>query len=199
MRSVEKDSSRGTIKLKVVTSNPGKAKEFIELGKYYSIKIEIISLPKLEIQSNSLEEIATFSAIDVATRLGTDIVVEDAGLFIEALNGFPGPYSSYVYRTLGVKGVLKLMEGINNRYAYFKSVITYFNPKDQILKVFVGIVKGRISLEARGTEGFGFDPIFIPEGYDRTFAELGVNIKNKISHRSQAFRKLINWLRSVRQ
>ncbi len=198
MRNVEKDSSCGVIKLKVVTSNPGKAKEFIELGKHYSVKIEIIDLPKLEIQSNSLEEIATFSAIDAATRLGTDVVVEDAGLFIEALNGFPGPYSSYVYKTLGVKGVLKLMEGINNRCAYFKSVITYFNPKDHVLKVFVGVVKGRISLEARGTEGFGFDPIFIPEGYDKTFAELGVKVKNMISHRSQAFKKLINWLRSVR-
>ncbi len=190
------EGNRCLPKVRLVTGNPGKAKEFRELGKIYGVEVVIIDLPKVEIQNDSLETISVVSAIDLGSRLGNAICVEDAGLFIESLKGFPGPYSSYVYKTIGVQGIIKMMEGIKNRRAYFKSVITYYNPRTQILRTFTGVVRGFIANEARGSEGFGFDPIFIPKGYEKTFAELGINVKNKISHRSKAFKELVNWLRS---
>ena len=111
------------------------------------------------------------------------------------MNGFPGPYSSYVYKTLGLNGILKLLDGIENRRAYFRAVAVLEHP---VLgeQVFEGIVYGRIAHYPRGTGGFGFDPIFVPEGEEKTFAELPVSDKNKYSHRARAFRKLFEWIGS---
>ena len=121
-------------------------------------------------------------------------MVEDAGLFIEALKGFPGPYSSYVYKTLGVQGILKLMEGVKRREAYFLSAIAYAEPGLEP-KVFLGKVEGFIVPEARGSKGFGFDPIFQPKGSEKTFAEMGVEEKNRFSHRAKALSALAEWLK----
>ncbi len=187
---------RSKLVVNVLTTNEGKAKEFRLLGNELGVEVRIIRYPKLEVQGNDLESIALTSAIIASQQLGMPLVVEDAGLFIRALNWFPGPYSSYVFKTIGIKGILKLMSGINDRYAYFKSVITYVNPKLGIAKVFKGITEGSISNEPRGTSGFGFDPIFIPKGMSLTYAEMGIELKNRYSHRSKAFRELIKWLRS---
>ncbi|MCD6084343.1 MAG: XTP/dITP diphosphatase [Desulfurococcales archaeon] len=184
------------IKVRVVTENEGKAKEFIELGRAFGVSVEIIRAPKIEIQSEDLREIAMYSAVSALTYVKDCVVVEDAGLFIDALNGFPGPYSSYVYRKLGVEGILKIMDGVSNRKACFKSVIAYAAPAGSV-KIFEGVVYGRIALNVRGQEGFGFDPIFIPEGESRTFAEMSVWEKNKYSHRARAFKKLAEWLRTA--
>jgi len=186
----------GAIRINVITANEGKAREFIELGKVYGIEVNIVRIPKVEIQSENLEEIAMYSAINAVIHVRDYVVVEDAGLFIEALNGFPGPYSSYVFKKLGVEGVLKLMDGVSDRRAYFKSIIAFASPTG-LVKVFEGVVHGEIALSARGTGGFGFDPIFIPKGERRTFAEMSVSEKNKYSHRAKAFRELANWLRSA--
>jgi XTP/dITP diphosphohydrolase len=123
-----------------------------------------------------------------------DVVAEDAGLFVDALQGFPGPYSSDVYKRLGVKGVLKLMEGVRNRKASFRSAVAFCRPAGRP-KCFLGTVVGTIGLRPRGSGGFGFDPIFIPaEGDGRTFAQMTVDEKNRMSHRARSFRKFSRWL-----
>jgi len=181
-------------RINIVTTNEGKAREFTELGKTFNVDVNIVRLPKIEIQSNTLESVALTSAVIASLQLSMDVVVEDAGLFIRALNWFPGVYSSFVYKTIGVKGILKLMKGIKDRYAYFKSVIAFADIRRGIIKLFTGVTEGSISYEARGSQGFGFDPIFIPRGSGKTYAEMTVNEKNAWSHRSKAFKELVRWL-----
>jgi|BEDMetMinimDraft_2_1075160.scaffolds.fasta_scaffold00028_7 XTP/dITP diphosphohydrolase len=181
---------RGEIVL--VTGSEGKAKEFVDLASDYGIPIRWVKYAKPEIQGERLEDIARFSAISMFQIIGSPLIVEDAGLFIEALNGFPGPYTSFVNRTIGIQGVLRLMSGIENRKAYFKSVICYVD--EDSTHIFVGTVDGSISLEPKGENGFGFDPIFVPEKDKRTFAQMEPQLKNRISHRSRAFSKLASFL-----
>ena len=123
--------------------------------------------------------------------------MEDAGLFVEALNGFPGPYSKYVYTTVGIKGILNLMKNVTNRSAYFMSAVSFGNPNEEPF-CFVGKADGKLSLDERGTSGFGYDPIFIPsEGDGRTFAEMTTDEKNGYSHRAKALRKFAKWYSQV--
>ena len=145
---------------------------------------------KLEVQSDKLEEVVLFAARS-AELPGS--IVEDSGLFISALNGFPGPYSSYVYSTIGSAGLLRLMDGIEDRGAYFESAIAYMDARGNI-RVFTGRVYGVIAEEPAGSGGFGFDPIFIPAGYSKTFAEMELEEKSWISHRGTAISRLLRWL-----
>jgi XTP/dITP diphosphohydrolase len=125
------------------------------------------------------------------------VVAEDAGFFVEALNGFPGPYSEYTYRKIGVDGILKLLQATDQRNASFTSAVAYYD-KWKRSACFEGIVEGRISLLPKGVLGFGFDPIFIPSnGGDRTFAEMETSEKNKFSHRAQAFSKFFKWIKTT--
>jgi XTP/dITP diphosphohydrolase len=181
------------LKIILITGNMGKLKEFNELGRKYGIEFTGIPGPKIEIQSEDLREVAAYSAAVALTVLRKPLMVEDAGLFIKSLDGFPGPYSSYIFKKIGYEGILKLMKGVKDRRAFFKSVIAFADPQIGI-KIFEGFVHGTIAERARGTLGFGFDPIFIPEGYSRTFAEMQVHEKNEISHRGKAFKNFANWL-----
>ncbi len=182
-----------------VTGNEAKFHEASLVLKEFGIELMIDrGHRKVEIQSDKLEDIVSNALQGICSDNPSDyFVVEDDGLFINKLNGFPpGPYSSYVYKTIGLAGILKLMSGVDDRTAYFKSVVGLCGPRVGI-KLFSGVVYGRIAMEPRGTEGgFGFDPIFVPDGYDKTFAELGIDIKNKLSHRARAFRALGNWILS---
>ncbi len=181
-----------------VTNNVNKFKEASRILDKYGISIAMLKIKAIEIQDDNLENIAAQSAIDAVARCNLPILVEDAGLFIEALNGFPGPYSSYVYRTLGPEGILKLLEGEKRRDAFFRSVIAFHSPERDKPKCFHGEVKGKISKKKRGTSGFGFDPIFIPlGGRGKTFAEMTIDEKNRFSHRAQALRKFAEWYRSM--
>jgi len=175
------------------TSNEAKFREISEIASTYGLKVKLARLRTVEIQHESLVEIARYSLRQALRRVRAPVFVEDAGLFIEALNGFPGPYSSHAYKTLGVRGILKLLEGVEDRRAYFLSAIAFGGPGFRV-KVFTGKISGVIALEARGESGFGFDPIFKPEGCSQTFAEMGVEGKNKYSHRAKAFRSLAEWL-----
>lgn len=174
------------------TQNMHKVEELRAVLGLCGYSVEPVDIPKVEIQSSSLETIAAYAAIIAYNHLGKPVVVEDAGLFIDALKGFPGPYSSYVHKTIGVQGILRLLEGVSERTAYFKSVIAYAGPWG--VKLFTGIVRGRIAEEARGNQGFGFDPIFVPEGSSKTFAEMSIEEKNLYSHRARAASKLCEWL-----
>jgi len=181
------------------TGNIHKFNEARRVLAEFRISTAMLNLETIEIQDDSLENIARASAVDAAKKSSLPVFVEDAGLFINALNGFPGPYSAYVYRTIGTKGILKLMENEKKREAYFLSVVAFFNNQKQAVPTcFQGRVEGRITHKERGRQGFGFDPIFEPLGGDgKTFAEMTTQEKNKHSHRAQALRKFAKWFFSV--
>jgi XTP/dITP diphosphohydrolase len=158
----------------------------------------MLATKKIEIQSDRLQEIAPYAAQEASNRLGVSVVAEDAGLFIDSLHGFPGPYSSYVYSRLGTKGILTLMENVSRRNAKFRSAAAFCAPNDKP-RCFTGTVVGTIGQRPRGVGGFGFDPIFIPtRGDGRTFAQMTIEEKNRISHRAASFRKLSRWLSTLR-
>jgi XTP/dITP diphosphohydrolase len=180
------------------TRNEGKFKEAKLVFESLDLELTMLNADKVEIQSDSLEDIASYAARELAERLGLEVIVEDAGLFIRGLNGFPGPYSAYTYKTIGLSGVLKLMESLSDRYAYFLSVVAYAKPRKPV-RVFHGRVEGLITYTPKGLKGFGFDPIFQPlEGDGRTFAEMTSEEKNALSHRARAFRKLALWIKENR-
>ena len=172
-----------------VTSNVHKFQEARQVLSEYRLATAKLKVEAVEIQDDSLENIAKFSALDAVKNCGLPVFVEDAGLFVDSLKGFPGPYSKYVYNTVGLKGILKLMKDVTNRGAHFKSVVAFATPEDEPI-CFVGKVEGKISLQEQGTLGFGYDPIFEPDESDgRTFAEMTTEEKNVLSHRGKALRK----------
>ena len=122
--------------------------------------------------------------------MGRQVIVEDDGLFIDSLDGFPGPYSSFVFRTIGNDGILKLLTGSTNRSAYFCSLIAFYN--GITLSISEGRVDGRISERVTDGGGWGYDPIFVPDGTDLTFAELKKS-KNEYSHRRRALENFAKW------
>jgi XTP/dITP diphosphohydrolase len=179
-----------------VTSNVHKFNEARRVLAEYKVATALLKVKKVEVQDDNVENIAKASALDAVKKCKLPIIVEDAALFVEALNGFPGPYSSYVYRTIGTKGSLKLMENVEKRDAYFQSVVAFCSP-EELPKCFHGKVEGRISLEERGSSGFGFDPIFEPSASsNKTFDEMVMTEKNNYSHRAQALRKFVRWYMS---
>ncbi|MCK4483147.1 non-canonical purine NTP pyrophosphatase, partial [Candidatus Bathyarchaeota archaeon] len=118
------------LKGRVIFFATGNIHKFDEARKVlaeYKIAVGMLRVKALEIQSDSLEEIAKRSVLDASKRCNLPLIVEDAGLFIDVLNGFPGPYAAYAYRTIGNKGLLKLMENVENRKARFHSVIAYYS------------------------------------------------------------------------
>ena len=150
------------MEINLVTSNLGKVKEFKAiLGN--SIKINHIEMEYRELRSDNPEEIARDAAKMLADKLQKPIVVEDSGLFIKALNDFPGTCSSYIHKRIGLKGILKLMENIDDRTCYYKSAVGYCEPGKEPVS-FLGEEKGTVAEEVKGNYGFGHDPIFIPEG-----------------------------------
>jgi len=181
------------MKIMFVTNNMNKVIEANEIVKSFGIELIPIDVKKIEIQSDSLREIAIYAAKHAYEVIRKPVVVEDSGLFIDALNGFPGPYSSYVYRTIGLKGILKLMEGVRNRDARFIAIVA-LAISDSEIYVFEGITEGYIANEIRGNKGFGYDPIFIPFNHFKTFAEMDRSEKNMYSHRGKAFRALGEWV-----
>ncbi len=186
-----------SISLYFVTNNKHKYEEASRVLSKYGIKLELLpSVKKIEIQDDDLSKIVLYAAKTAYAYVRKPLVVEDAGLFIKALKGFPGPYSSYVYKTIGIKGVLKLLENTPDRQAYFKSVVACVCPP--YIEVFEGVVEGWIAREPRGSKGFGFDPIFVPQGSDKTFAEMDMDEKNKYSHRGKAFESLAEFLKKLK-
>ncbi len=178
------------MKILFITSNRGKFEEARSIGKRFGFDIGWLKKEYEEVQGNNLEEIARKSAELLASQIGDPFFIEDSGLFVEALNGFPGPYSSYVFKTIGNDGILKLMEGLENRNAKFVAVIAYFD--GETVRTFRGEVSGKIAREKRGEKGFGYDPIFEYDG--RTFAEMGEE-KNEVSHRRRAMENFFSSIR----
>lgn len=165
----------------------------------YGLAAGMLRVKALEIQSDNLTEIATSSAVEARKRCHLPLIVEDAGLFVDALKGFPGPYAAYVYKTVENSGLLKLMENVQNRKATFRSAIAYCDNDSGKTVCFEGETAGEITAKERMTSfesAFGFDPIFQPTGNKRTFAEMTLTEKNGISHRAQAIRKFAKWYKT---
>lgn len=176
------------------TNNLNKFKEACIIMREFNLAMGMLRIKALEIQSEDLEEIAKSSVLNTFEKCCIPIIVEDAGLFIEALNGFPGPYASYVYKTIGNEGLLKLMKNVKLRKAKFRSVVAYFSAELATPICFRGEVAGEITEEVRaGSPGFGFDPIFKPERSNKTFAEMDIREKNIYSHRAKALREFAKW------
>lgn len=170
-----------------VTSNNGK---FAEAREIFG-DLEMRNIGYTEIQADTLEEVATYGIKEVADRQKGPVMIEDAGLFIRALKGFPGVYSAYVQKTLGNTGILRLMQGLDDRDAFFKSVVAYVEPGVEPV-MFSGEVHGKIGFEQRGEKGFGYDPIFYIG--EESLGEMETEEKNRISHRGVSMNALKQWL-----
>ena len=182
------------------TNNPHKAREVEQiLGENFSVKTlrDIGCLEEIEETEPTLEGNALLKARYVKEKYGYDCFSEDTGLEVESLGGAPGVHTA---RYAGeernpdanIALLLKNLEKKTNRRARFRTVIALiFNGEETLLE---GVCEGRIATGRSGTGGFGYDPVFIPEGYGRTFAELGEDVKNQISHRARATLLLKNAL-----
>jgi len=179
------------MKIKFATSNPYKVREGNLVGRKFGMEFVQIKQSYPEIRDEDVSRVAEEGARFVFDRVKEPVIVEDTGLFIEPLNGFPGSFSAFVFQKIGNDGILKLLRGERNRKAKFISAIGYCDENG--VKIFKGIVGGSIANEKKGGEGFGYDPIFIPINYKRTFAE-DPDLKARISHRKRAFQKLCEWL-----
>jgi XTP/dITP diphosphohydrolase len=178
------------------TGNVNKFNEARSILSPYGIAVGMLRVKGDEIQNDSLKEIAKTSAINAYRRSRLPIFVEDAGLFIDALSGFPGPYAAYAYKTIHNSGILRLMENVKNRRARFQSVIAYCDETLCQPEWFDGEAIGEITLTERKPQGksaFGFDPIFQPIGSSKSFAEMTIEEKNGFSHRAMAIRKFAEW------
>ncbi len=175
------------MQINLVTSNPGKVREIkVILGN--KVKVNHINKEYTELRSDAPEEIAKEAAKRLAEELQKAVVVEDSGLFIKALNNFPGTCSSYIHKRIGLKGILKLMENIEDRICYYKSAVGYCEPGKEPVS-FLGQEKGKVAEKIRGNYGFGHDPIFVPKGYKITYGEMK-NCENIKKFRRIAVEKL---------
>lgn len=154
-------------KITYVTGNWAKLESAKQALDSIGYSIDNIKMETPEIQADDVVEVAKYSAKWACEKLNKPVLKNDSGLFIESLKGFPGVYTHYADDTIGEDGILKLMEGIENREAYFKEALAYCEPGNEPI-VFVGITKGRIAKEKSGTYGWSWDFIFIPEGEDKT-------------------------------
>jgi XTP/dITP diphosphohydrolase len=192
-------SKKAKNKTKIVFFATGNIHKFFEAREAlsrFNIVVCMLKVKENEIQSNSLAEIAKHSATEAFKKYNIPILVEDSGLFIETLNGFPGPYASYIYKTLGNNGIIKIMKNIKNRTAVFRSSIAFCYNKKHEPELFEGKIFGKIVLEiihSNTSTGFGFDPIFQPKGSSKVFSLMSISEKNFFSHRAMAFREFAKW------
>ena len=187
-------------KLVFATNNAHKLEE---IRAILGDKMEILSLADINCHAdipetaNTLEGNAHLKSEYVYNHYGLDCFADDTGLEVEALDGAPSVYSARYAgdghdSQANMQKLLKEMEEKNNRKAQFRTVISLIEKGEE--KLFEGIVRGKITQEKRGNSGFGYDPVFQPEGFDVTFAEMGSDVKNKISHRARAVKALCDYL-----
>ncbi len=192
------------MKIVFATNNKHKLDEVRKITA--ALPIEIVSLAEIQCHddipetADTLEGNALQKAHYIKERFGLDCFADDTGLEVEALDNAPGVYSARYAGAAhdseaNMKKLLSEMEGKSNRKARFRTVIALLLGGREYL--FDGIVEGSLTTEKRGASGFGYDPIFVPEGYTQTFAELGNDVKNRISHRAKAVEKLERFLNQI--
>jgi XTP/dITP diphosphohydrolase len=185
------------------TNNTHKLKE---IRKIVPQGFEILGLKDIGCKEDipetaaTLEGNADIKSSFVYERFGRNCFADDTGLEVVALDGKPGVYSARYAGEDGnaEKNIIKLLRemlGIEDRRARFRTVISLIIDGD--IRHFQGIVEGKILYDRRGAEGFGYDPVFLPDGYDQSFAEMDLELKNSISHRGRAVRKLIEYLQGI--
>lgn len=186
-----------SLQIVLATRNPNKIVEIKEIiGDLAKIKAinDIVDIDIPEFGRTLLEN--SFAKAVLTYRLcGKPTLADDSGLFVDSLNGEPGIYSSRYGKNDGerIARLLKNLGEVKNRRAAFRVVFVYYYAEGKY-ETFKGECVGKITDSARGSQGFGYDPVFIPEGYEKTFAELGPSVKNRISHRARALKKFRNFL-----
>ena len=193
------------MKIVFATNNANKLDEIRKISKG---QLEILSLADISCYEDipetgdTLQENALIKARFVKEKFGLDCFADDTGLEVEALNNAPGIYSSRYAGEDGnsennMRKLLHDLDGVENRTARFRTVIALLLNNEEYF--FEGEIAGKIVAAKRGTNGFGYDPIFMPNGYDKTFGELSEDIKNKLSHRAIATQKLVTFLLQQKQ
>lgn len=177
------------MKLTFVTSNNDKVKEARSI---LNLPVQSEDLDLNELQSISVSEVVDKKVKEAHSVLNGNLFTEDIGVYIDDLNRFPGALVKWIDRTFGYNKLCEMVE--DNRSATVRAAIGLYWEGE--VKTFLGEVEGSIAKEPRGESGFGFDFVFIPEGYDRTFAELGKEVKNKISMRKRALEKMSNYIKN---
>lgn len=190
--------------LVIASHNMGKVQEITELLKIYSLKVSSASeynLSSPEETGSTFEENALLKAHYVTQKTGKTVLADDSGLSVHALNGQPGIYSARWAGekqnfSIAIDKIKSLLDqnNITDFSASFYCALALIIPEKNIEKVFLGEVKGTLTFPPRGDKGFGYDPIFIPLGYNKTFSELDAMVKNDISHRADAFSQLKQFL-----
>jgi len=188
------------MELVIASNNKGKIKEIREVLQ----EVELLSLSDIGFTEDTPEPWHTFEenahakANAVYLFCGKNVFADDSGLCVNHLGGAPGVDSAHYSGTRddeqNLQRVLRELEGADDRSAYYKAVICLV--WDGEVYYFDGTCEGQIISEKRGSGGFGYDPIFIPDGYERTFAELPPEVKNAISHRGKAVRKMVGFIKS---
>jgi len=185
------------MKLVIATRNAHKLEEIREIFDFKNLEVlsafDFPDIPDVVEDGDTLEVNAIKKAVEIAKATNCWAMADDSGLEVNALNGAPGVYSArYAGEECSYKAnnekLLRKLAGKNNRSAQFCTVIALSDPEGNV-KTIVGECCGKIIEELRGTNGFGYDPLFVPEGYSETFAELGSEVKNRISHRARALQK----------
>ncbi|MDO8340068.1 MAG: RdgB/HAM1 family non-canonical purine NTP pyrophosphatase [Candidatus Burarchaeum sp.] len=180
--------------LRFATSNRHKFGEAKSILNGYGIKIEHLNLAIDELRNESCARVAEASVKIAHSRARKPLFVEDSGLFVRALNGFPGTYSAWAFGKIGNEGLLRLMRGVRDRRASFVSAVAYADENG--VNIFEGSCEGKISARMAGKNGFGYDPIFVPDdshnSSQKTFAQDGA-LKARTSHRRRSLEKFANW------
>tara|TARA_A100001015_G_C14902015_1_gene676778 strand:- start:204 stop:803 length:600 start_codon:yes stop_codon:yes gene_type:complete len=193
------------MRLLIATRNPGKIKEIRSVlnldPNIVKSSLDYPDIPEVIEDKDTLEGNAIKKAVEMASATGCWALADDSGLEVDVLNGAPGVYSArYAGKNCSYKdNVLKLltaMEGMKNRKAVFRTVLALVNLVGEV-RTIEGVCKGTIALSESGSGGFGYDPIFIPNGYNCSFADLDLKEKNKISHRGQALEEAIRLWGSI--
>ncbi|NAS11716.1 non-canonical purine NTP diphosphatase [Poritiphilus flavus] len=186
------------------THNPNKLKE-VKLLVPKSVRLlslaDINCTEEIPETATTLEGNAWLKANYVAKNYGYPCFADDTGLMVEALDGAPGVHTARYageHRSAddNMDKLLENLESKSNRKASFITVIAMNLPQEE--KTFIGEVKGVITTEKRGSEGFGYDPVFLPDGFDKTFAELPLEIKNTVSHRARALQQFVTYLKKLK-
>jgi inosine triphosphate pyrophosphatase len=178
-----------------ITGNPNKIKEAKKILKEFDIKNEPLDIP--EIQELNSQLVVEEKVRQALKQLNKPLFVEDVSLCFDELNGLPGPLIKWFVKSIGRRGLVDILSPFSNKSATAKCFIGYGVPKTKTSKekivVFEGSIRGKI-VEPTGENNFGWDPIFVPEGYEKTFAEMTEEEKNSISHRRRALEKFKEYL-----
>lgn len=178
-----------------VTGNKAKVRETEEI---LGVKLKVADIDIEEIQHNDPKKIAEHKLEEAYKKLNKPVIIDDVSVEADVLNGFPGPFIKWVLVAGdGPSVLLKMLENQKNRKATAKLIIGYFDGKNK--KLFTGEMRGKFTDKPKGENGFGWDKVFIPDGFTKTFAEMSRKEKNEVSHRKKALDKLHDFLKSTKK